>query len=1292
MALRRVKWLFNQGAFRAYQCRVRRPVTAFLLGVALLPDPASGARDSVSELRLDSVDDVVELRQAIESKARSLRISINLAAGDPVVLALIRYEPFAHGRRVFLDGKRLEPEEYQSGRRYYRGEVLGGPNTYAFMLVEPDGTGRLHVDQGGARYRGTITAQGTQMSLAQDTAREGAARNWPTTDVAEVPQLKPPTGPSATQLSVASIGGTTSRAESVATTAGWYGPWSLTVPSGQAYAGAVNRGPGIANAYIVPDGTSPWTVGYCEYSKCFMESPAAGDYDVWVYKFDSSNNGVDLPTSVNFGYGETIAEDELYTATLAVELDDALYTSMGSSPSTIDTYLAELVSYVSTTYESEINTRLLVGDVILYTTDPYSDTTSTSTRLSDVRTYWRENYDSVERALAVHLARIEDFSGGIATLDQLCDDSYGHSVSGVYGDAPTDASQLNWDAEVLAHELGHNFSSPHTHCYNGLEGNSNPVDGCYNGESGNGCWSGSQSLPGTASLTGGSSGAQNGTIMSYCHLLTGGLNNIARTFGDDTSYGVEPERVPTKMARRTAQIAAASNECLAVVSANAETAPGAPTAVTAVAGDGEATVSWTAPTSDGGAEITGYEATAAPGGQSCSTTGTTSCTVTGLSNGTAYTFTVTATNTIGTSSASSASSAVTPVSLQELTSGIAVTGLSGATDSDQYYFIDVPAGATALTVSLDVDSGDPDIYLDTNNPPPLTGALCSSTLAAGNDETCTLNTPAEGRHYIRLRAYSDFANASLVATSSVPPGAPSITGITVGDGSLEVTFGAGSGGAPDSYTLTCVDQTGSRVSGLSKETPAQSSPHYIDDKPVLSGSTTYPTVMAFHQSQDFREGSYRCATHDHDMFLRSQRGYEIEERQADCTNSLTNIDSDYDPVAGRTLVIPLYFHVIYKTDGTGYISRERIDDQIAVLNDDFGGTSFNGDSGYNTSIQFQLVAVDYIEDNNWYTDAGPNATSEFKATLAQSPDEYLNIYTNDAGGGGVLGYATLPPGSAATNDDGVVMLHNTIGGRNNGYGNYNQGRTLAHEVGHYLGLLHTFDGGVCSNTYTTQDLIVDTPAQSAADTGSTPSTACGVTSAIENFMNYSVDSAMYTFTEEQTNRMICSQTSYRPDGYSFETAGTFTATGASSPLTVTGLTNGNTYSCSVVATNSAGSSAASAAVNAVPAPPTAPGVPTITRTDYGDGEIYLYVTVSDDGGSAVTGYTATCTDGTTTFTGTSADSPVTISGLTNETAYTCTVTATNAIGTSADSSATSNITPEEGAIGLPIWLLYQATQ
>ena len=193
-------------------------------------------------------------------------------------------------------------------------------------------------------------------------------------------------------------------------------------------------------------------------------------------------------------------------------------------------------------------------------------------------------------------------------------------------------------------------------------------------------------------------------------------------------------------------------------------------------------------------------------------------------------------------------------------------------------------------------------------------------------------------------------------------------------------------------------------------------------------------------------------------------------------------------------------------------------------------------------------------------------------------------------------------------------------------------------------------------------------------------------------MNYSKDSAMYTFTSEQANRMICSQTSYRPAGYSINVEGTFTATGSSSPLTVTGLTNGTPYSCSVVATNSAGSSAESAAVVATPDIPTAPGVPTISRADAGDGEIYLYVTVADDGGSAITGYTATCSDGVATYTGTSDRSPVTVSGLANGTAYTCTVTATNAVGTSGVSSASPSVTPEESVDGLPIWLLYEASQ
>jgi peptidoglycan/xylan/chitin deacetylase (PgdA/CDA1 family) len=90
------------------------------------------------------------------------------------------------------------------------------------------------------------------------------------------------------------------------------------------------------------------------------------------------------------------------------------------------------------------------------------------------------------------------------------------------------------------------------------------------------------------------------------------------------------------------------------------TVPGAPGTPTGAPGDSRVSVSWTAPSSDGGSPITGYTVTASPGGATCSTTGALSCMVTGLTNGTAYTFTVKATNSVGTGPASSPSAPVTP--------------------------------------------------------------------------------------------------------------------------------------------------------------------------------------------------------------------------------------------------------------------------------------------------------------------------------------------------------------------------------------------------------------------------------------------------------------------------------------------------------------------------------------------------------------------------------------------------------------------------------------------------------
>lgn len=133
-----------------------------------------------------------------------------------------------------------------------------------------------------------------------------------------------------------------------------------------------------------------------------------------------------------------------------------------------------------------------------------------------------------------------------------------------------------------------------------------------------------------------------------------------------------------------------------------------------------------------------------------------------------------------------------------------------------------------------------------------------------------------------------------------------------------------------------------------------------------------------------------------------------------------------------------------------------------------------------------------------------------------------------------------------------------------------------------------------------------------------------------------------------------------------------TKTGTANPLVVTGLTNGSTYSCTVTATNSAGTSAASLAVSVMPVDGTTavPTKPTITSVTAGAAQITVTFSAATSGTTA-TGFTATC--GTKTATGTA--SPLVVTGLTNGTAYTCTVTASNAGGVSTASTTSSSATP-----------------
>ncbi|WP_444896311.1 zinc metalloprotease [Microbulbifer sp. SSSA005] len=217
--------------------------------------------------------------------------------------------------------------------------------------------------------------------------------------------------------------------------------------------------------------------------------------------------------------------------------------------------------------------------------------------------------------------------------------------------------------------------------------------------------------------------------------------------------------------------------------------------------------------------------------------------------------------------------------------------------------------------------------------------------------------------------------------------------------------------------------------------------------------------------------------------------------------------------------VDVYFHVITDSANNGALSNSEINTQMDVLNDAYANTPFT----------FNLVSTTVTANNSWYN-VGYNSSAEqsMKSSLRVGDAGDLNIYVAEISDG-LLGWATFPSSySSDPLDDGVVILTGSVPGGD--AAPYNEGDTLTHEVGHWLGLYHTFQGGCFGRG----DYVSDTPAERSAaygcpvgrDTCTRGRNAEGE-DPVTNFMDYTDDSCMYEFTEGQATRADEQSATYR---------------------------------------------------------------------------------------------------------------------------------------------------------------------
>ncbi len=295
-------------------------------------------------------------------------------------------------------------------------------------------------------------------------------------------------------------------------------------------------------------------------------------------------------------------------------------------------------------------------------------------------------------------------------------------------------------------------------------------------------------------------------------------------------------------------------------------------------------------------------------------------------------------------------------------------------------------------------------------------------------------------------------------------------------------------------------------------------------------------AFAFLSIVNIAKSQHKCGSDMHyDRIVREHPEVKLLEDQM-------NAEADSKKVESRASIytIPVVFHVIH-TNGAENISREQILDQMRVLNEDFNLLNSNRNKLRSTfaglaadcQIKFELAKIDPNGNctdgiNRVYSSAGVEmdmTTEPVKSLIIWPYTKYLNIWvvssiSGGTGGGEVLGYAVFP-WTAKFSKDGIVMKSDRVGTIGTAVAS-DSGRTLTHEIGHWLGLYHVFQDD-CANG----DKVDDTPPATGPFTNANCPAAgnsCSTDSPDkldlwEDYMDYSNGSCQCLFTKLQKTRM-----------------------------------------------------------------------------------------------------------------------------------------------------------------------------